>query len=257
MNTKEIKLIVTDLDNTLLRKDKTLSEYTLKVFEEVRKQGILLAFATARDFRFVTEYVSPTFGIVPDILISDNGALARYMGRDIYRKLIPSEHIREILEQYKILRCVSTEKHYYLFIEPDKDNWSSNSCSRLMWDISEDIPEDALYIDGIVGDNRGDFTQRFNELRSVNYSDVPLVTVIHHQASKLNALKAVIEELDIAPERLAVFGDDYSDIEMLSFTPNSVAAANAIEEVKRISNYHCGHCDEDGVARWIDANMLR
>jgi FMN phosphatase YigB (HAD superfamily) len=64
----EIKLIVTDLDNTLLRRDKTISDYTVDVFRRIRDRGVLVAFATARDFRFVTEHISPLFGIVPDIL---------------------------------------------------------------------------------------------------------------------------------------------------------------------------------------------
>ena len=42
-----MKLIITDLDNTLLRSDKSISEYTVKVFEKCRTQGYLIAFATA------------------------------------------------------------------------------------------------------------------------------------------------------------------------------------------------------------------
>jgi len=74
----DVMLIVTDLDNTLLRRDKTIGEFTVDVFQRVRECGVLIAFATARDFRFVTEHISPLFGIVPDIIIADKGALARY-----------------------------------------------------------------------------------------------------------------------------------------------------------------------------------
>ena len=74
----DIKMIVTDLDNTLLRRDKTISNYTIDVFKRVHECGVLTAFATARDFRFVTEHISPLFDITPDILIADNGALARH-----------------------------------------------------------------------------------------------------------------------------------------------------------------------------------
>ena len=59
MSMDKIKLIATDLDNTLLRRDKTVSEYTADVFQRIRNRGILIAFATARDFRFVTEYIAP------------------------------------------------------------------------------------------------------------------------------------------------------------------------------------------------------
>lgn len=48
---KNIKLIVTDLDNTLLRRHKTVSDYSLRVFGRCRKQGIKIAFAAARPQR--------------------------------------------------------------------------------------------------------------------------------------------------------------------------------------------------------------
>lgn len=48
-----IKLVVTDLDNTLLRRDKTVSDYTVTVFERLRERRVLVAFATARYFRTV------------------------------------------------------------------------------------------------------------------------------------------------------------------------------------------------------------
>ncbi|MDR0446612.1 MAG: HAD hydrolase family protein, partial [Oscillospiraceae bacterium] len=35
-----VKLIVTDLDNTLLRRDKALSDYTADVFRRVRERGV-------------------------------------------------------------------------------------------------------------------------------------------------------------------------------------------------------------------------
>ena len=43
-----MKLIVTDLDNTLLRSDKSISNYTIEVFEKCRQQGYIIAFATAK-----------------------------------------------------------------------------------------------------------------------------------------------------------------------------------------------------------------
>ena len=64
-----IKMIVTDLDNTLLRRDKTITDYTTHVFRLIRERGVLIAFATARDFRFMTEHISPLFDIMPDVML--------------------------------------------------------------------------------------------------------------------------------------------------------------------------------------------
>ncbi|MCL2159218.1 MAG: HAD family hydrolase [Oscillospiraceae bacterium] len=53
---ENIKMIVTDLDNTLLRKDKTISEYTRSVFGKCRKARLLTVFATARPERATRQW---------------------------------------------------------------------------------------------------------------------------------------------------------------------------------------------------------
>ena len=49
----DIRMAVTDLDGTLLRGDKSLSTYTLRMIERVRAYGILFVVATARPIRTV------------------------------------------------------------------------------------------------------------------------------------------------------------------------------------------------------------
>ena len=43
-----IKMILTDLDHTLLREDGSISDETLKILSKCREHGILFAIATAR-----------------------------------------------------------------------------------------------------------------------------------------------------------------------------------------------------------------
>ena len=43
---------------------------------------------------------------------------------------------------------------------------------------------------------------------------------------------------------------------MLSETGYSVAVENAIDHVKSVAHAICGHHNEDGVARWIEENLL-
>ena len=51
-----IKAVITDLDRTLLRTDKTISQYTAAVLHECHNRGILLMAATARPQRAVIPY---------------------------------------------------------------------------------------------------------------------------------------------------------------------------------------------------------
>jgi len=70
------KLIAIDLDRTLLRTDKTISAYSVKILNKYRENGIKVIFATARPKRATTDYSK----IIPvDALILHNGAVFTFI----------------------------------------------------------------------------------------------------------------------------------------------------------------------------------
>jgi Cof subfamily protein (haloacid dehalogenase superfamily) len=253
----KIKLIVTDLDNTLLKRDKTISEYTADVFCRVKERGILTAFATARDYRFITEHITPLFKITPDIIIADNGALAFHEGKYLYKKMIPKKTVNALLPHFEPLRCVSAENAYYISGEFSNDHWSIGKKGTVISDFSKNIENDAFFLDGNIEKAKLFLTGQYPDIRIVAYSDIiAFCTLVHREATKLNALKAVKNALSIDIGDIAAFGDDYSDVDMLSYCGYGIAVANAINECKSAAGYICGDCDEDGAAHWIEENCI-
>jgi 5-amino-6-(5-phospho-D-ribitylamino)uracil phosphatase len=80
--------------------------------------------------------------------------------------------------------------------------------------------------------------------------------IMSRRATKYNAIQFLSEKYEIPLSYIAAFGDDYNDIEMLRECGVGVAVANALDEVKAAADYICGDCDNDGVARWIEGNVL-
>jgi HAD superfamily hydrolase (TIGR01484 family) len=249
-------MIVTDLDNTLLRRDKSVSGYTARIFRQLRERGILAAFATARDFRYVTEHISPLFGIIPDVIISNIGALALYNGCVLYKRLIPEKAANLILPRFARVGSISTESAYFLCRDYAKDHWSLSKRDTVITDFTGELTEKALFISGDAGNYPDYLTADIPDVRIVKYSDISLVTVVHREATKLNALTAVRNFFKIEDDEFAVFGDDFSDIELLSNCVNGVAVSNAIDECKNSAKFICGDCDNDGVAKWVEENVL-
>ena len=161
-----------------------------------------------------------------------------------------------LLSRFDLVRCASTENAYFLSGDYANDHWSIGKKATVITDFSDGIKNDALYLDGNVGKLTVDITDGFSEVRAVTYSDVSLVTIVHREATKLNALIAVERALNITTNEIVAFGDDYSDVDWLSYCVNSVAVANAIDEVKAVANYVCGDCDDDGVAKWLEENVI-
>lgn len=66
--------------------------------------------------------------------------------------------------------------------------------------------------------------------------------------SKAASLPILLDELDITPDEVLVFGDAANDLELFGAVPNSVAVANAIPEVAEAARWHVGASAEEGVA---------
>ena len=76
-----IRLILTDLDHTLLRQDGSVSEETLCVLAECRAKGILFAIATARYWIGAERYIDL---LKPDYEITTDGTLIHSHDQSIY-----------------------------------------------------------------------------------------------------------------------------------------------------------------------------
>lgn len=60
-----MKLLLFDLDDTLLRSDKTISSHTLSVLKQCREKGILIGISTSRSFQNAQTFVGM---LSPDVI---------------------------------------------------------------------------------------------------------------------------------------------------------------------------------------------
>lgn len=73
-------------------------------------------------------------------------------------------------------------------------------------------------------------------------------------ASKSNAIKQLKDLLKC--ERLVVFGDGKNDIDMFELAQESYAVQNAHSDLKKIATGVILSNDDDGVAKWLEQNVL-
>jgi len=259
---KNIKIIATDLDDTLLRRDKTISEYTKSVFAQCREKGILIAFVTARTAMATERYRAQ---ILPDILISDTGALVRHGSKALYKAIIPDAEalvlVQKCLENPGILQITVQAENGYFDSKPlDKTTpgWEDYAC-KIETDFSRPIDYGEIYKVSVLTNGSKvavDITKHFPKLVLTNYRNTNWYAFNSGNASKDRALAAVIDALDITTKNVVAFGDDAIDAGMLRFAGRGVAVQNAVPEVKAVADCICGDCDNDGVAKWIDENIL-
>jgi HAD superfamily hydrolase (TIGR01484 family) len=92
-----VKMIIMDLDGTLLTDDKKIPNYTLSILEKCKNNDIRIGIATARSERSAKKFIDL---LKPDIMILNGGALAINKEREImYKKFLSEETSDGIIKE--------------------------------------------------------------------------------------------------------------------------------------------------------------
>ena len=250
-----IKLIVTDLDGTFLREDKTVSDYTMSVFTRCRRAGIKLAYATGRGGS--AERITPP-GLFDGKIIM-NGAVAKIGDKIVHNRLIPYELARPFLvachAQGINITSEITGMHYSNFVV--SDYWPEITQFQLVDFLKHEIDAEKIYTVNPSPEKKAFIAQMLPEgLYSVINTD-PLgefMQIMHKDASKSKAVAKLAKIWGIHHSGIVAFGDELNDIDMLEYAGVGVAMANALDEVKAVAGHICDTNDNDGVAKWIEEN---
>lgn len=252
-----IKMIVTDLDKTLLKTDKSISDKTIRMLQNCKEKGIKLVFATARSECDCKQYINL---INPDAIISSCGSSVRRGCEVLYRSTIDVAMVNHFLLECLKHDCVRfitayTDKGYLINIPANQhsSDWGEYNPNSF-YDFSHGLDCDAYKI--AVEVFHENVAKRLGEgfatINMVKFSDENSWYLFTNKAAtKWNGVVSLSNNWGILPENIVAFGDDFSDIEMLRKCGLGVAVGNAINEVKVVADYICDTNDEDGVATWL------
>jgi Cof subfamily protein (haloacid dehalogenase superfamily) len=243
-----IRLIALDLDDTLLRSDKTISQETLDLLARWRSLGHHIAIATGRPPRAVAESLPPAYWDVPWICY--NGGEVRLNGEIIYEDLLPVAETHQVLEL--VLACVPD---CTIGMEIDNVIYFNRPVERVSPYEVADLFAVATRPSAKVLFYHHDFSTLESMLaeippraRALLSSKYKLVQILSHTADKATALQFLTARLGLTMQQVMAFGDDSNDVDMVRISGIGVAVANAIPEVKAVASRHTLSNDEDGVA---------
>lgn len=258
-----IKMIVTDLDKTLLRSDKTISDFTKQIFSACSKEGILLAFASARSEMSCMGFAKQ---VSPFAIISSSGSLARIGETVIYRAAVNQDITNKLLqlclEQSQVGFITADTDVGHLVNQPvdeNDPNWT-DYLPVYETDFTKGLKGDsykiAAEIHGLDSHIIDAIPSTFPTVRVVPFAGENWFCFTDKLANKFNGVKALANHMNIPIKDVIAFGDDYSDIEMIRDCGVGVAMENAIAEVKAVADYICDTNDNDGVAKWLQKHLL-
>lgn len=255
---KNIKLIITDLDFTILHTDKSISDYTQNVFKKCSEYGIRTAIATARYKIGAEKYINI---LNPDFEITTDGTMSYCNGKLIYGCGFNLDTTNQIIRE---IRKVSETQE--LTVATDTEVlWNSHNIdeSPILYkaiynDYSKPLESCAYKIVAELPDKdiALNIASRFSDCRVICYRGENRYGFINKNAGKVQAIKSLADYLNIGLSNIIAFGDDLNDIEMLEQCGYGVAVSNAVKEVLNIADYVTDSNDEDGVAKFIEKNIF-
>lgn len=266
-----IKAICTDIDGTLLNKDRVLSQRLLRAIAKLPSDFPII-LASSR-MPAAMRHLLADMGRSGNPLISYNGGYLIDDQADSPRVLDNVAIDLDLCEQLNGLGK-NTEIHLSLYhgeewYEPQYDFWaereSVNTKVQPVIKSAEDVFQKwkseskgahkvmCMGPSAEIDHFYHEALQKMGDYLHLYRSKDTYIEIAPKSISKASALKLLLEKkYDIKMEEVMAFGDNYNDIELLQQVGLGVAVANAREEVKAVANEMTASNKEEGVALMIE-----
>jgi len=264
------ELIAFDLDGTLLKTDKSLSDENRRALISAAERGALLIPATGRPFCALPPALFELSGIIKYAITGNGCALNAFPGGERLEGTLLKPHCtRAVLESCRGLKvffeCFIDGKGYtdaeYL-ADPVRCGADAAAVPYLtrtrtpVEDMRGFIEENINRLDAIdiivpAGEELPDLMQHLRESvpRAYFTSSVHnLIEISDASCGKGNALRRLCERLNVNADAVAAFGDADNDSDMLRFAGRGIAMANASELCRASADMHTLGNNEHGVA---------
>ncbi len=270
------RLVVCDMDGTLLNSKSELSERNREVLKKLIEKNIFVAIATGRIYTSARIYAKYLGLITP--IIACNGAIVKDMAdnRIIYDSSIRKE---DCLKVFDICKKNNMYFHFYTKDVFYTEKLAESSLKYFEWNkkISEkesidirvipDAYEHILHSDEKVYKIQPNSSnmqllakirEKLEEIKTITCSKswYNNIEVMNQDVSKGNAVKHLAESLGVKREEIICFGDNENDISMLSYAGLGIAMGNAEDIVKQHADYVTTSNDEDGISMALEKFVL-
>ena len=250
------KLLLFDLDDTLLRSDKTISKRTLDALRKCRELGILIGISTSRAVHNCMTFLPE---LTPDLFIASGGAVIQYHGENIYTAEFTVEETQQMIRTAREVcgsDCEITidtlDAHYWNYkVDPkETDATWGDTIYTDFYDYAERALKFCVEIfDASTAKRLADY---LSDCDCLKFAGTEWYKFTKKEATKENAILKACEICGIALEDVTAFGDDAPDIGMLKLCGTGVAMGNAIDSVKEAADIVIGSNDEDGIAKYLE-----
>lgn len=256
---KKIKIAFFDIDGTILAFGKPdISTKTREALNKLQENGVKICLATGRPTITIPKFEGVKF----DLTVAYNGSVCTLNDEFIVNKMIPTEEVYKILEnatklgrpvaiatnnQIALNGCDDALKEYFELASLD-----STPSEKFESALKEDIYQ------FMIGCKKSEWDTILEGTHSAQIAAWwdSAVDIIPKDSGKGNAIKKVLEHLNLSVEESIAFGDGGNDVDMLLAAGTGVAMGNASDSVKAAADEVCGSVEDDGVYHYLKEKGL-
>lgn len=274
MNKKiDVKMLVLDMDGTLLNKEHTISEKNKKYIQLAKERGVKVVLVSGRDVPALkifskilnlNEYIGAMNGAIVYDVKNEEIIGETYLRKEHVDKLFEiSNNNNELLTLFKDNIIYASDKPNP-FLEilnrfVKKPIISSENLSIYLKEnnIYESLHK-AAFIDEYENLKKL-YDKIYNELKdelSLSFSLPFIMEIFRNDSNKMTAVQKIAELYNIDRENILAMGDGENDISMLEFAGHSVSPANCMPSVVKYVDEICTTNDRDAVAEIIKKYIL-
>lgn len=255
MDLSKIKLVVTDMDGTLLNSNHEVSDRFFYLFEKLKKRNILFAAASGRQYNSIVDKLSPIKDHI--IVIAENGGFAVQNSKELVSTPLSHTSKNEVLHLLEKVANVHPvlcgKKNAYLlgdsdrFVDKLREYYTEFEILDDLKSFDGEILKIAIYHFESSEKYIYPSVKHLEGRLKVKVSGENWVDISSPNAHKGFALEKIQQLNHISPAETLVFGDYNNDLEMMALADYSFAMANAHPNVIAAANYMTGSNDEGGV----------
>lgn len=262
-------LYVSDLDETLLLSNETISEFTVNALHSLIERGMIFSYATARSYhtaRAVTKGLSPRLPVIVynGTFILENGTQRKLLSNQFTPQ--QANRILDILienGQYPLVHSfVDGTEYFFYHIDHISKGMQKHLDRRKNDPRAYPVTDTAMLYQGEIFcitciDDAEKLTPLHeilqDEFQSMFFKDVytqeQWLELHPKNATKANAILELKRMLGC--DKIVCFGNGKNDISMFRIADECYAVENAVDELKQIATGIIGPNDEDSVAKWL------
>lgn len=246
------KLLLLDIDGTLLNSRKELPASAKEALIQARANGHELAIATGRA-PFMFEKLRKELDI--DTFISFNGQYIVRQGETIYRNALNPDTLESIIEfadqrdhplvYMNEMKMVSSIDFHPDIDESIKSLKFPHPQTEKGFHLENDIYQALVFCEE---SEEPQYHETFADMDFVRWHRVSC-DILPKGGSKAKGIEQLIRSTGHSIEDTIAFGDGLNDLQMMEIAGVSVAMENGHEKTKKVASYITDHVDNDGLSK--------